>query len=225
MPVEPLRAVTDRWEWASLAHQTPSVYHSHSWTVAAVEQLRSTSRSPTAYAYLRLWTPTGALVCCPVIRHGNRWFNTPRASPVAVLGECADPHRTLLDAVRTADMKPSLTRLEIHDDHEPTELIETIAAQLERAGTMVRRYRELERTVVAQLVRRVRWTDDAEAAAWLMSLRNAWRFGDWAVELRAYYDNRDEPVGWAVWCLRDGLEQCIASARVAARAPAWTTAR
>jgi hypothetical protein len=231
VPPDTLRVVTDQWEWANIARLAPTVYHEQSWTLASVIRLRTQLSVPISFGYVRVWAGD-SLIGCPMIRVGDRWFNTPRAAPLVLVGPAVDPMVALADAKARQGRHPKLRgKLELHDDTDVLRAIARTCATLEDRCVDTRRYRTMSGQEIDRMARSCRWASTADRAQWIAALKATWRAGCWVTEVHAHYDDAGEPIGYTVWVTRafphdrGETTECIGAIATFARAPAWCVSR
>lgn len=223
MPTEPWRLVTDRWEWASISHLAPTVYHELSWTVASVARIRTQTSLPVSFGYARVWVGADTLVGCPLIRLGERWFNTPRAVPLVLTGTHVSASAAIQRAMDRVERLRG--RLVLHDDSSQVDEIERTRLALDVRTCDERTYRSMSNREIDTMVRSCRWNRRAVADEWSQALKAVWNAGSWTTEVHAHHDADGAVIGYTVWANRPPLVQCIAAATVGQRVPAWATVR
>lgn len=217
MATEPLRVITDRWEWASIAQLVPTVYHELSWTLASVDRLKDQYTLPIAFGYARVWVDD-TLIGCPLIRLGDRWFNTPRSAPLVLRGVKLNASAALSRALARHPrfVKDGDFLLDLHSDHELLESIERTRLLLVTTTPRVRRYRAMSERELNALT---------APPGWRAALRLTWR-ADWSTELHVHLDTDDNEHGYTVWAHRNGIApECIGALAVNQPALEWTVSR
>jgi hypothetical protein len=227
--IEPLRVVTDQWEWASIAKLVPTVYHEQSWTMASVTRIRAQTSLPVSFGYARVWVAK-TMVGCPLIRLGNRWFNTPRAAPLVLQGTNLNAAAALKRACsRSKDPIAARLRLdghlELHDDQELVASIERTRLALDARTVHRRRYRAMSGREIDHMVRSLNWEDPYLAIEWAAAVRTCWRAGSWTTAVDVHHDDTGDTIGYTVWVSRPAGSECVAAAAVDEYAPAWTVSR
>lgn len=235
VPVEPLRIVTDRWEWDALAQLAPTIYHEQSWTLASVRRIKTQTSATVTFGYARIWIDD-TLVGCPLIRQGdNPWYNTPRSVPLVLQGTRLNAAAALVRAIartwspdpaQAHKKRPGSSLVVLHDDSELVDAIERARLSIEVRSSRWRKYRAMSGREIDEMVRTIRWQDRAKAREWGDALRTTWTAGCWTTEVHVHFDDDDRLVGYLVWVSRAGRPaECIAAALVGTRTPAWTVSR
>ena len=229
VPIEPLRMVTDQWEWASIAKLVPTVYHEQSWTLASVTRIRAQTSLPVSFGYARVWV-SETMVGCPLIRLGNRWFNTPRAAPLVLQGTHLNAAAALKRAcARDGDPVAARLRLhkrlELHDDHELVAGIERVRLALDVRTASRRTYRAMSSREIGAMVRSLHWSDPYTAEEWDAAVRACWKAGSWTTAVDVHRDDAGDTIGYTVWVSRSAGSECVAAALVGENTLAWTVSR
>lgn len=230
MPVEPLRVITDQWEWASIAKLVPTMYHEQSWTLASVSRIRSQTSLPVSYGYARVWVGHDTLIGCPLIRFGNRWFNTPRAAPRVLAGTHLNAASALLRAAgRSRDPVVARLRLrdhlELHDDHDVVRNIDRARLLLDARTATSRRYRTMSAREINLMVRSLSWATPDLGPEWGAAIRACWNAGAWTTTVNVHADSAGTTIGYTVWVERPASTECVAAALIDHQVPAWTVIR
>ena len=113
LPVLEPKLIDERWEWASLAKLSPSIYADQVWTDHRVRRLQRMIGPRVESKLIRVWSDDSLVVCPLIVIHGlkkddQRWFNSPRSMPTVVSGPPLD-FATMSSVV--ADAIPSLDRV------------------------------------------------------------------------------------------------------------------
>lgn len=235
MPVEPLRIVTDRWEWDALAQLAPTIYHEQSWTLASVKRIKTQTSATVRFGYARVWIDD-TLVGCPMIRQGDHpWYNSPRAVPLVLQGTRLNAAGAVVRAIARSwspDPKhpdrgrPGSAELNLHDDSELVDSIERARLSIEVRSSRWRRYRAMSGREIDEMVRTLRWKERPRAREWGDALRVTFTAGCWTTEVHVHFDDDDRLIGYLVWVTRPGRgDECIAAALVGQHTPAWTVSR
>lgn len=222
--------ITDQWEWASIAKLVPTVYHEQSWTLASVSRIRAQTSLPVSYGYARVWVGRDTLVGCPLIRFGNRWFNTPRAAPLVLAGCRLNAASALLRAAgRSRD--PTVARLrlrdhlELHDDHELVRDIDRTRLLLDVRTATCRRYRSMSTREINLMVRSLSFPDPHVGPEWGAAIKACWNAGSWTTTVNVHADEDGATIGFSVWVQRPASTECVAAALIDQPVPAWTSYR
>lgn len=218
MEVEDVRFVSDRYEWASLTKQVPSLYHQWEWAEQSRRRIvRELPTLPIDSAYLRIWAGD-TLIGCPVVQIDDVWFNAPRALPMCLLGEplpaaalaewAADDDGCILIVV---DDSP-----QIADIHATRWLLECDADDL-------RSRRSLAPIDIKTMLTRLSFESEHARDTWVEAVGWVWRAG-WNARLIEYRRN-DEPIGWSVEVEHTDSVTVLAAAHVEMIVADWTSPR
>lgn len=214
MEVEAVRFVDDRFEWSSLTKETPSIYHLWEWSEQSRRRVQRQLPTRTVdSAYLRIWVHD-SMIGCPVIHIDGIWYNTPRSSPLTLVGEPIDPF-AVFDALDDDVF--------LIDDSEQIDSIAALSAQLGADADSTRSRRSIAPSDIEAMRRQLVFPSADASEIWFEGVEWAWRTG-WDTTL-VEYRRAETIIGWTVEVHRQGAPAVVAAARCDQIVPEWTSPR
>lgn len=218
MKVEAARYVGDRYEWASLAKRSPSVYHRWEWSEQSRRRVAHLLPHLTVEtAYLRVWADD-TLVAVPLLGIDDIWYNVPRSTALVLDGPDLDPWAVVNEAAE--DDGADIVFI---DDTEQLQTNEALEWALNRDADDHRSRQALIPTDIDEMRLRLRFADDACCATWFEAITWVDRSGLAARFVE--YRRNDEPIGWGVYVEHLGELTLLAAAHVEHEVPPWTSLR
>jgi len=218
MKVEAARFVGDRYEWASLAKRSPSVYHRWEWSEQSRRRVAHLlPHLNVETAYLRVWADD-SLVAVPLLCIDDIWYNVPRSTPLVIDGPDVDPEFVINEA-----SEEDGSDIVFVDDSQQLQVIDALEWALNRDADDHRSRQALIPADIAEMRLRLRFIDETTSDIWFEAISWVDRSGLTARFIE--YRRNDEPIGWGVYV--EHLDQLVllAAAHVEHDVPAWTSER